>query len=544
MSGFSLKGCPGLLMDEPDSARLKRMSVALIFLMLSLSLYAGCAESTSETSDGLSPTPVKQGATETVTPEATATPVPTPTYAASPAVHTVTPIPTPTVPTVTPAPRPASSRLPSGMIPFPTRTATSVSVPATDSTSLPICTDAIPVFADLDEILSDYTGETKAIMDGKLSGYTRNCVEPTPTAVPTPAVEFQGVRAPKHIAALSSVGTLTPDEVFVSVSIGGEHTCALREDGAVVCWGDDGHGQATPPKGEHFSAISSGANHACGLREDSGVVCWGDDGHGQATPPKSERFKAISSGINHTCALRYDGAVVCWGDDGFGKATPPDGERFRAISGGSINTCGLREDGVAVCWGDDGFGQSTPPEGERFTSISATRDYTCGLAEDGSVVCWGNISDDFSIDGDNYTELSSYEIYTCGLTEERNVLCWNGQGIFDDGSTSNLAGENLWSLSVGPSRQCGLRVDGVIVCDGGRREDGRVRPAEDARFVTITGGLEHVCGLQKNGFAVCWGQNSFGQLIPPQGVGFIDISSGAHHTCGLQEDGTAVCWGG
>ena len=36
---------------------------------------------------------------------------------------------------------------------------------------------------------------------------------------------------------------------FVSVSAGAIHTCGVRGDGSVACWGSNGSGQATPPAG-------------------------------------------------------------------------------------------------------------------------------------------------------------------------------------------------------------------------------------------------------------------------------------------------------
>ena len=38
-----------------------------------------------------------------------------------------------------------------------------------------------------------------------------------------------------------------PTKAFASIGSGGRHTCGLREDGAAVCWGADGEGQASPP---------------------------------------------------------------------------------------------------------------------------------------------------------------------------------------------------------------------------------------------------------------------------------------------------------
>ena len=52
---------------------------------------------------------------------------------------------------------------------------------------------------------------------------------------------------------------------FVSVSAGGLHTCGLKVDGSVVCWGDDSVGQSTPAAGV-FNSVSAGLSHSCGVK--------------------------------------------------------------------------------------------------------------------------------------------------------------------------------------------------------------------------------------------------------------------------------------
>ena len=51
------------------------------------------------------------------------------------------------------------------------------------------------------------------------------------------------------IAGAGIMATACAGGEFQSVSAGGEHTCGLRADGSVECWGRDDAGQSSPPGG-------------------------------------------------------------------------------------------------------------------------------------------------------------------------------------------------------------------------------------------------------------------------------------------------------
>lgn len=67
------------------------------------------------------------------------------------------------------------------------------------------------------------------------------------------------------------------------------HTCAVRSDGAVVCWGGDEFGQATPPAGTGFTRVSAGAFHTCGIEVDTSIACWGSSSIAESAPWPGER---------------------------------------------------------------------------------------------------------------------------------------------------------------------------------------------------------------------------------------------------------------
>ena len=92
------------------------------------------------------------------------------------------------------------------------------------------------------------------------------------------------------------------------LSSGGDHNCAIKADGGIVCWGSDSHSQSSPtssPQGvdadTRFLSISAGAFRSCGIKADNTVACWGHDGDGEASltggPRGAGAFLALSAGV-------------------------------------------------------------------------------------------------------------------------------------------------------------------------------------------------------------------------------------------------------
>ena len=58
------------------------------------------------------------------------------------------------------------------------------------------------------------------------------------------------------------------------------HTCGVRQDGSVACWGNSQYDQVIPPNGE-FASISAGQYHNCGVKLRGSVACWDRNDAGQ-----------------------------------------------------------------------------------------------------------------------------------------------------------------------------------------------------------------------------------------------------------------------
>ena len=141
-----------------------------------------------------------------------------------------------------------------------------------------------------------------------------------------------------------------------TISSGLAHTCGIRGNGTLTCWGRNDHGQATPPTGT-FRQVSAGRFHTCGLRSNGTVACWGEDLHNKITPPAGT-FVQLSAGDQHTCGVRNSGALYCWGKNDDGQTTYPTIGIFKQVSAGHYHSCGLYDDGSVYCWGATGEGHN------------------------------------------------------------------------------------------------------------------------------------------------------------------------------------------
>jgi alpha-tubulin suppressor-like RCC1 family protein len=266
-------------------------------------------------------------------------------------------------------------------------------------------------------------------------------------------------------------GSNTTSDAYLQVSAGNTHTCGVKNDNTVICWGNNGNGQATSPA-ETFQQVSAGYRHTCGVRNDGKVACWGRNNYGEATPPADGVFIQVSAGDTHSCGLKSDGALACWGQGIYHDTAPREGI-FTDVSVGYVHTCAVREDSVLVCWGNDDYGQATVLPALLFTQVSAGYWHTCGIKKDDVIQCWGRSEEgQAKPPAGVFSQVSAGWDFTCGVRSDHSVACW---------------GNNL---------------------------DGQAnRPA--GAFKQVSTGGTHTCGVKSDGAVVCWGSNSFGESTPP-----------------------------
>lgn len=315
------------------------------------------------------------------------------------------------------------------------------------------------------------------------------------------------------------------------VSAGDDHACAIRGDGMLACWGTPAS-VGTVPAGP-FHAVSAGQGSTCGLRSTGALSCWNGD---LATSAPAGRFLAVSLGDGHGCAIRSDGTLACWDAPGAQSLGDPPSGRFIAVATGAQHACALGADGALSCWGDDALGQATPPSGVRFLAVGVGESHTCALAVDRTLRCWGdNAAGQAEAIAGTFDQLSVGRQHACARASEGGVRCWGSNA---HGQADNHAGVD--AIHAGPDLACGLTSDGLAVCTN--PASALAPPA--GRYRHLSFGPTSACGVSLDRRLICWG-NPLG----PTPEGFFDrVAVGTDHACAVMGDGSfgdqVICWGG
>lgn len=358
------------------------------------------------------------------------------------------------------------------------------------------------------------------------------------------------------IGAITSVKTLG--------KAGTSHQCAIRDDGGLWCWGTNSFGELgigttgapapTPVQvdlgpGRTAKQVAGGTFNTCAIRDDGALRCWGYNGYGQlgdgtatsqALPtvvslPGGAAAEQITAGDGHTCAVLstvIPGSLWCWGYNGYGElgvgsttnSYTPVGVNFgagvtvKAIAAGQIHTCAITSTDQVRCFGYNAQGQlgdttntnRTAPSGpvnlgagRTAVAITAGAAFTCALLDNGEISCWGsgtsgqfgtgaattsNTPVSVPLGGRKALAISAGWSHLCAMFDDRTTRCWgdNSYGKLAQGSVVPYGGNSGES-------PLGLPAIGLGGELAGRDTDADgVRDAVDA-CLTTAGTLANGC---------------------------------------------------
>jgi alpha-tubulin suppressor-like RCC1 family protein len=293
--------------------------------------------------------------------------------------------------------------------------------------------------------------------------------------------------------------------------------------------------------GTNWKQISGGYGHTAAIKTDGTLWTWGNNGSGQVgandattrqTPVTTfiggNTWKQVSSGNSHTAAIKTDGTLWIWGSGTNGqlgnndstahRSTPvttfAGGTNWKQISGGFACTSAIKTDGTLWTWGRNNYGQlGTNDTTQRNTPVTTFlggntwKQLSCiggetllAIKTDGTLWTWGRNT--VGQLGVNDTTNRSTPVTTfLGGTNWKQVSGGNfhNAAIKTDGT--------LWTWGTGTSGQLGNndstanRNTPVTTFAGGT----------NWKRVSVTLG-SHTAAIKTDGTLWTWGNNNFSQL--------------------------------
>jgi alpha-tubulin suppressor-like RCC1 family protein len=239
----------------------------------------------------------------------------------------------------------------------------------------------------------------------------------------------------------SSPAQVGTDNDWAAVAAGNSHSLGLKNDGTLWAWGRDNYGQLgdggsntdqfVPTQvGNDNNWVTVGANlwHSLAIKTDGTLWAWGQDGFGQLGDGGSNtnqsapvqigtdnNWTTIAVGAYHTLAIKNDGTLWAWGWNRDGQLgdggsnileTAPiqvgTDNNWDDVAAGYYHSLAIKNDGTLWAWGNDGYGQlgdgtgnsaqSSPSQVDtdnNWYKLTAGYFHSLAIKSDGSLWAWG-----------------------------------------------------------------------------------------------------------------------------------------------------------
>ena len=477
--------------------------------------------------------------------------------------------------------------------------------------------------------------------------YLTPCVaaEPAEPAEPPAAqVVFSSVSAGiRHSCAVSAQGRLYcwGDGRYDQLGLG--RTTTMPDDS--ILWSLYRH--APPPDGQvaesdpvniddatDWKQVSAGETHTCAIKTNGQLYCWGYGEHSQlgaygassksifsqfapAIVDPAIEWAQVDAYGSSTCAVSTGGGLYCWGlrsrdmrslehKRNPGVTRIGDATDWKQVSVGSICTCALKTTGRLHCWGYSQFGGlgSDPDDATDaenavghhlpdlasldWKQVSVSIFHICAVKTDGRLYCWGRGDLGRLGQGDStarkrpaqvgsdsdWLQVSAGISHTCALKTNTRLYCWGnndqgqlGLGGFDIQDRPVQVGSGWQEVNASQWHTCAVKVSGQLYCWGSvvkavLRTNAApytiLHPTPvgtDANWTEISTGLTHTCAINAIGELYCWGESvphndaldymndQYAPVRIDDRTDWSKVSTGFRSTCAVNTGGELYCWG-
>jgi len=201
---------------------------------------------------------------------------------------------------------------------------------------------------------------------------------------------------------LASAPATVGSALWRRISAGERHTCGIQEDGSLWCWGYNSSNGGMGPMGSgqlgvgdtldrnvptrvgvgvDWSEVSAGTAHTCAIKTDGSLWCWGEQSNwGRLGLGVAERASDVLT------PERVTSPVAMW----------------TQVAAGNFHTCGIG-DGDLYCWGISARGQTGTGAADvtyvptlirsDFDAVAVAADHSCGRMVPSAWFCWGRVAD-------------------------------------------------------------------------------------------------------------------------------------------------------
>ncbi|MDP9955913.1 alpha-tubulin suppressor-like RCC1 family protein [Epilithonimonas hungarica] len=305
---------------------------------------------------------------------------------------------------------------------------------------------------------------------------------------------------------IDSFGTKIPIKIGINadwkiISSGSSHTIALKNDGSLWAWGDNGNGQLgdnsytdrlTPTQigsSTDWTNISAYRLSTLALKDDGSLWAWGDNFSGQLGDDTNigknmpiqigfdTDWKTLSNGFSdHVMVLKNNGTLWGWGSNSYGQLGDGSNDdryspiqigsssNWKIVSTGMFHTVALKNDGSLWAWGDNGNGQlgngtglskNSPTQigtDKDWKNISAGGQFNLAIKNDGSLWAWGTNNFGELGDGTNTKRFTPVRI---GIDTD-----WVSIDTSNNNSFAIKQNNSLWSWGANGN---GMMGDGTTI---------------------------------------------------------------------------------